>query len=219
MTPQRTVVALAVALAARTVAADPACSPGEAAAEAAALRAQLDSESARADRWNLAWGIGFGAASAGQLGLAVGKWNPFGAYDRTYRDTLYVGAGKAAIGSLGRFVTPLRVHVPAAVADPCADLVALRGALADAGRLERRLFWTSHIGGFLVSLGGAVILATQISWPVGAISFAVSYPVGLLSAYTMPRGSWHAWRSLRVTTIVPVPVAGGGVALTVGGTW
>ena len=34
----------------------------------------------------------------------------------------------------------------------------------------------------------------------------MSYPVGLASAYTMPRKSWHLWRAERTTWSVSVAV-------------
>ena len=216
---RRTLITLAVAVAVRTATADPVCNASDAAAEAAALRVHLRDESARADRWNVGWGIGYGTAAAAQLGLAIARWNPIGDYNRSFRDTLLVGAGKAALGALSRGFAPLRVEVPAAVADPCADVVALRGALARAARRERALFWTSHIGSLVVNLGGSAIVADRASWSVAAVTFAIGYPIGLLGAYTMPRGSWHAWRTLQPTAIAPVPIAGGGVALTIAGTF
>jgi len=201
-------ITLLIASLSAPAAAAPACDP----AEAAALRAHLRDEAARAHRWNVGWSVGFAAASAGELGLAAAHWNPLGAYTADVRDTLYVGAGKAAVGSLARVITPLRVDVPAIVADPCADLVALRAALADAAHHERTLFWTAHIGGLVVNIAGVAILADQTSWGVAAVSFAIAYPIGLLSAYTMPRGSWHA-------AIVPVPLAGGRAGVSVVGSF
>lgn len=205
-------------LATRTAAAAPGCDARAAEAEAAGLRVHLLDEAARAHRWNVGWGLGFGAVSAVQLGLAVGEWNPLGAFNRDDRDALYVGAGKAAIGALGRLVTPLRIRVPAPTADPCADVSALRAVLARSGKLERTLFWTSHLGSLVVNLGGTVILGEQTGhWTLAALTFVYSYPVGLLAAYTMPRGSWHAWRALEATALAPVPLPGGGVALTLAG--
>ncbi len=219
----RSIPLLAITLAITRVAAPavaaPVCDPAEAAATAAALRVHLRDEAARARRWNLGWSVGFAAASAGELGVAAARWNPLGVYDDRVRDTLYVGAGKAAIGAIARIVTPLRVRVPELLTDPCADVIALRGALADAARHERRLFWTAHVGGFVVNLAGVAILADQTSWGVAAVSFAIAYPVGLLSTYTMPRGSWHAWRALERVTIVPVPLAGGGAGVGVAGSF
>lgn len=181
-----------VAVAPRTVRAQPAAC----AAEAASLRAHLTAESRRARRWNTAWAIGFGAASAAQLALAVSRTNPLGPFDASYEETLYTGAAKAGIGMLARLVLPLRVRLPPPATEPCADALALRAALADAARRERRSFWLTHIGGAALNLAGAALLTSRRSLSVGAVSFAISYPVGLLHAYTQPRRSWHRWRSL-----------------------
>lgn len=191
-----------------------ACDPAQAAAEAATLRLQLTHEATRAREWNVGWGLGFGVASAAQLGIAATRWDPLGTLTRDDRVTLYAGAAKAGIGAIGRLVTPLSVDVPPVIGDPCADVAALRASLADAARLEHDLFWTSEIGGLVVTVGAALIVAHETSWSVGAVSFAVSYPVGLLSVYTMPRGAWHAVRA-----VAPMPIAGGGMGLAVGGTF
>jgi hypothetical protein len=207
----RSLIAVAIAIASRAAVADPVCEQ-----DAAALRAQLEGESARAWRWNTGWGVGFGAVAVGQVALAAARWNPFGPFDDDYKYTLYTGAGKAAIGALARLVIPLRVEVPAPAADACDDARALRRVLEHAAKQERALFWTSHLGGLVVNLGGAAILAHETSWGVAAIAFAIGYPVGLASTYTMPRGSWHAWRALQAATLVPVPVPGGAAVMLAG---
>lgn len=176
--------------------------------EAAELRALVRDEAHRARRWNTAWGIGFGAASAGQLALALTETNPFGAFDRDYEETLYAGAAKAALGTLVRIVLPLRATVPAPSGEPCADVPALRAALADAGRRERRAFWLSHVGGTALNLGTAALLAYRRSLAVGAVSFAIGYSVGLAHVYTQPRRGWRAWRERRDAWTVGVSVMG-----------
>jgi hypothetical protein len=192
-----------------------ACDPAQAAAEAVPLRLELTRQAIHARQWNVGWGVGFAVASVGQFAIAATNWDPIGTLHRTDRVTLYAGAAKAGIGSLGRLITPLFIDVPPVVADPCADLDALHAALADAARLERRLFWTSQIGGLVVTVGAAAIVAHETNWTTGLVSFAISYPVGLLSIYTMPRGAWHMVRA----TVTPMPIAGGGMGVSVGGTF
>ena len=181
--------------------------------DAAELRGVLEREARDAERWNAAWQITFGTAAAAQVGFAVAGSNPLGPFDRDYEETLWVGAGKATLGFLARTVMPLRVEVPTSSGDVCADRLALGHALVDAARRERRLFWMNHVGGLAVNAAGVVILGTRRSWSLGALSFAIGYPVGLLSNYTMPRRSWHylrdtTWTVQRDATSWTIGVAG-----------
>lgn len=147
----------------------------------AAVRDRLALEHARAQKWRYGWAIGFGLAA-----IAQGVGAPF-VSDRAQRDVLYTGAVKAGIGTLARLVLPVRV--PDATADePCDQVMR---DLAEGGRSERNGFWLNHVGGFLVNLGGAVALAHYTNWRTGLVSFAIGYPVGLASTYTMPRWAWH----------------------------
>ena len=172
--------------------------------EAAELRALLTSEARRSRWWNTAWMIGFAAASAGQLALGLTETNPLGEFDRDFEETVYVGAVKAGLGLAVRIVLPLRASVPPPTAEPCADVPALREALADAGRRQRRGFWFSHLGGTALNLAGAALLTYRRSLATGALSFAISYPVGLVHAYTQPRRGWKAWRERRASWAVGV---------------
>ena len=156
------------------------------ATEAAELRHQLAIESHRAHRWNGSWGVAFAAASIGQLALAVGN---VGNTDQ--HEAFYVGAAKAGLGAASHLVVPLAIDVPAAVDDPCADRTALEGALAVAKKKERSIFYLGHFGALAVNLAGVIVLAERRSLLVGLESFAVGYPVGLLSIYTAPRAAWH----------------------------
>ncbi|MDB4961094.1 MAG: hypothetical protein JWP01_1093 [Myxococcales bacterium] len=185
--------------------------------EADRLRAHLEQASRNASRWTYGWAIAFGAAAAGQLTLALTEIKPFGTFDADYEETLYVGAAKASIGLLSRVVLPLRVHVPAPDADRCAELTALRAAVTTTAHAERRSFWLNHVGGFALNLAGAGLLWHRRSFSVGAISFAMSYPIGLLSAYTQPRKTWHLWRDEHVTWSTGVIVQPDHAMLTVAG--
>lgn len=164
------------------------------AAEAADLRAHLTAQGQKADRWNLAWRITFTSAAVGTL--AVGLANPF----PSLQVGLYASSGKATIGALARWILPLDIHVPAATADTCADVSALRTELRRVGRKQRSLFWMGHIGGILVNLGGAAYVWYEDSASKALLSIAVGYPVGVLSNYTMPRGAWHKYRDATWTT-------------------
>jgi hypothetical protein len=174
-----------------------ACDP----AEAAELRGHLEQQARHAHKWNVAWAITFGAAAVGSA--AVGLANPF----PELQTGLYVSAGKASIGALGRVILPLRIPVPDANADACADVAALRKALALAAKRERGNFYLNHVGGILVNGGGAAIIYWKTdSISQALLSVAIGYPVGLLSNYTAPRGSWHLYRERESTwtaTVIP----------------
>jgi hypothetical protein len=176
------------------------------------LRAHLVEAAPRVHTWNFAWAIGFGGAAAIQVALAATETNPFGAFTADYQETLYVGAAKAAIGAAARFVLPLHVEIPPPVADRCVELAALRSSLETIARKERRTFWLTHLGGLALNLSGAALLWHRRSFAVGATSFAISFPIGPISAYTMPRSSWHRWRDEHATWAVAIsPHDGGGI--------
>ena len=141
-----------------------------------ALCARLRREHDRAWRWNLGWGVGLGVAAIAQATAAplIG--------DREQRDTLYVGAVESAIGAASSVVTPLSI-------DPtCTDAAA---AIADAGRRERNAFYLNHVGGLVVNLAGAIVLAHYTTVGNGALAFAVGYSIALVRTYTAPRWAWH----------------------------
>jgi hypothetical protein len=149
------------------------------------LRADLERESARVDRWVLAWRIAYTGLAVGQLGGAAS-----GAADRDTTRSLWVGGAESALGALGIWASPLRIAVPPATGDACYDRAALREAAARAADAERDAFWIGHIGGLIVNATGSIILAEATTWRAGLLSFATGYPVGLLNTYTMPRASW-----------------------------
>lgn len=188
--------------------------------EAAELHEHLETESQRARRWNTIWAILFGAAVVGQATLAIAEVNPTGGdFDQDAKETLYVGTAKATLAVGSKVILPLRIPAPSRTTDACADVKALRLALAEAGKRERRSFWLTHIGGTAVNLAGFTILTIRRSFKVGAISFAISYPVGPASAYTQPRRSWKQWRARRASWVVGASADGAGGQLWIGGQW
>jgi hypothetical protein len=160
--------------------------------DAAELRAHLETARRHATEWNVGWAIGYGVVAGAQLGLLA--THP----TQSVEDTLYVGAAKATLGLLSRLIVPLRVTIPPPNPDACADRLALRAAVADAGRHERSEFWLLHIGSFAVNLAGAIYIGVRGSWRAAAVSGASGYIVGLIGVYTIPRASWHLWRSFTV---------------------
>ena len=173
-------------------------------AEVSALREHLTAQSDKANTWNWVWRLTFtGAAVATGV---VGALDTF----PSLKYGLYASSGKAAIGALARWILPLRIEVPAASADACTDLAALRKEIKRVAGKERSLFWMGHIGGILVNLGGAAYVWYEDGFGKAALSVAVGYPVGLLSNYTMPRGTWHlyrerssSWTTTATVTVLP----------------
>jgi len=189
-------------------------------AEATALRAHLEREAGSAQTWTTVWAVMFGAAAAGQLGFALAEVDPLGGeFTDETRDTLYAGTVKASIGVAARVFMPLRISVPGKIGDSCAELPALRAALAEAAKQERRSFWLTHVGGTALNLAGAAVLAWRHSFKVGAISFAISYPVGPTSAYTQPRRSWRLWRERQLAWSVGASTGDGTSSLWLRGDW
>jgi hypothetical protein len=186
------------------VGASPAQAAPDCAGEADRLRAHLEQARDSAFRWNTTWAILFGTAAVGQVVLAVTETKPFGTFDEATRDTYYVGAGKATLALATRIVTPLRVSVPARSDDRCAELVALRTSVTAIAKKERQSFWLGHVGGLVLNLAASGFLWHRHSFSDGALSFAMSFPVGLASTYTMPRKSWKLWRAERASWSVAV---------------
>ncbi len=175
-----------------------------AAAEAQQIQGLLERESRRARTWNLGWGLGYGGLAVGQVAAVLAV-----PVDPKTQASLYVGAAQSALGSLGLAVAPLQVApTQAPTGDGCADREAARAALAVTAQNERRTFFANHLGGLVVGLAGAVILAIPYEARAEGIeSFALGYPVSLVSIYTQPRAAWHAERAVQVGWM---PADGGG---------
>jgi hypothetical protein len=208
----RALVVIAIAFA-------PGAARADCARDADALRAHLTSQAHGVRMWNTLWAIGFGVAAAGQFALAATKTNPLGAFDRDFEESLYVGGAKATIGFASRVVMPLRVDIPGPDADRCHELAQLRASLTKIAKDERQTFWLTHLGGLALNLTGAVILWERRSFTVGAVSFATSFPIGPIGAYTMPRGSWHRWRDERGSWSIALVPHDGGWTLGAGGSF
>jgi hypothetical protein len=157
------------------------------------LRDHLDGQARHARTWNIAWAAIFGGAAVGTFTVALA--NPF----PDLQVGLYASAGKASIGALGRVILPLRIPRPELTGDACTDAAALRKAVKAAAKRERGNFWLNHIGGALVNGAGALVIWKYSSGSQALLSIATGYPVGLLSNYTAPRGSWHLYRERKAT--------------------
>lgn len=168
-------IALVLAVASSTARAEPTTEDG-----CALARSGIVIEHDRARAWNIGWGIGLGAAAVAQVVAAPLIGN------REQRDTLYVGAAESAIGAASSLVLPLSIE-PAAT--DCRDFAS---EMAPAARRERDAFYLNHIGGLVVNLAGALVLAHYTTVDNAALAFGVGYAVALVRTYTAPRWAWHA---------------------------
>jgi len=166
-------------------------------ADATQLRGHLERERATAYTWNSAWAIIFGSVALLQFSFVAAEAKPFGTYDQDYKESSYVGGTKAALGLAVRVIRPLELHVPAKHDEPCADVKALRAAVARAGRRERLTFFMTLIGGTAVNVAGSLLLWSRRDFTTGAVSFATGAPAGPLSSYSQPRASWRMWSEHR----------------------
>lgn len=196
----------------------PPCDPVAAARTMAEHRGLLEDQARRSRSWNAVWGIGYFVAAAGQFAFAAKpEWAPIDVDDDMQKG-LYVGAVKSAIGSAARIVVPLRAIQPDFdVNDPCGGAAAAEAALRITARKQKTSFWLNHLGGLAVNLGGSLVLGLGYdAWGAAATSFAVGYPVGLLSTYTMPRGAWQELRERHALTVTVSPMGNG---LAIAGTF
>jgi hypothetical protein len=208
-----------LALVALLAASAPRAAHGDCAADADRLRAHLVEVEPAVFRWNTGWTVALGTAALVQFTLAATHTNPFGTFNDDYKEAMYVGGAKATIGMLSRIVTPLRVRLPDPSADRCAELTALRASVKKLASQERQNFWLTHLGGFAMNAAGGLLLWHRRSLRVGAISFATSLPVGWLIAYTLPRRTWHLYRSESPSWTVTVGAGDGHGSLGIAGTF
>jgi hypothetical protein len=184
-----------------------ACAP-DAAEQADAIDARLARQAHKAAVWDHGWAIGFGVLAVGQAGMGIGEWVPGRPFDDDARAGVWVGAAKSAIGSLSHLVLPLKIVRGGGETEPCAHLAASAHALAESAKHEKEVFWLNHVGSLALNVGGALVLGLGFdAWKEGLMSFAIGYPVGLLSVYTQPRGAWHA-RVVRTADYTGLAVAG-----------
>ncbi len=177
--------------------------------EARELRGFLTAEARRADTWNTLWALGFGAATVGQVVVAQAEVKPGGEFDAAYREQLYVGTVKASIGVASKLVTPLRISVPARASDDCADVRALKKAIALAAERERKSIWLTLIGGTAINLTGAIWLWIRHDFTTAATSFLTGVPTGPLGVWTQPKGAMRLYKKKRVDWVAGIGWIGG----------
>jgi hypothetical protein len=176
------------------------CAP----AEVEVLRAHLAEQAISARRWNEVWRITFATVTLGALALAIE--NPF----PQLRDNLWVTVGKSGLATASRLFLPLRVEVPPATGDVCADIAALRASIEATAKQERRLLFMHHAGSLILNTAGAVILLLRgNSVSESLVTAGVGLVVGWVATYTMPRATWRYWRE-QTWSVAYVPRTGGG---------
>lgn len=212
-------VAGAVTARAQTCPAPAGAAPSLRAATASArhafLAGALARERHRGRWWNLGWGWGFVAATAGQaaVGAAIDEDSAL------CRACQFVGAGKSAIGVVATWVLyPVRVRAVAPRAAPtCADVAAAERALADAAASER-VPWLRHAEGIALNAAGVVYLGlAHDEWRNGLIGAAVGVAVGELRLWSRPRGAIAALRAYRAGRLAPARATNWHVSPTFGG--
>ena len=177
-----------------------------ASAECEDVRAHLDREARRARRYDLAWAITFGGLALAQGGLRAAEYSPLEEWSDDAAASLEVGIVKSSLGMVAHLVLPLKVERPSG--DDCASA---HRALKATAHHEKQAFWLNHIGGLLVNSGGLLYLGlVEDTWAEGLKSFALGYPLALLSVYTQPRASWH---------FTVTPAADSGAQVTLSGTF
>jgi hypothetical protein len=198
-------VSLAVLLGLTFAAVRPA---GACAEEAAVIDATLARQAHKAAVWDNAWAITFGALAVGQGSLALGHYAPGAEWDDKAQASMWIGAGKSAIGSLSHLILRLKTVRGGGETEPCAHLEASRRALRESAKHQKTTFWLNHAGSLALNLGGLLVLGLGYdAWKEGVMSFALGWPVGLLSVYTQPRGAWHA-RVVRTADYSGLAIAG-----------
>ena len=187
---------------------------------------QCDAEAVEADHralarerrsartWNTAWMISYVVFAGGQVGLALAEFSPGREFDRAQESSLYIGAGKAVIGSLARLVLPLRVPEVARSGDPCVDQAALDRVHAYTARKEKRTFWLQLGGGLaLHAIGGSYLVLKEDSWRDALTSFALGAVVSTLTLYTQPKASWRRGPRRSVSVVAVPRLDGAGIAV------
>lgn len=173
-------------------------------------QAALEREHAAARRWNVAWTITYTAFAGLQVGAALAEFSPGSDFTIATRDSLYIGAGKAAIGALSRVILPLRVPVPPRAAGGCADPAAIAIARRTAARKERNTFWLQLGGGAALHLvGGGYLVVHRDAWKEALVSLAMGAVVSTITLYTEPKTSWRH----PVTVLPTVSSDGAGLAI------
>lgn len=188
--------------------ADPALEGFDAQTRFQFIDARLAADARTARTFNLGWGWGFLGASAAQAG--VGLWQPIDYINDDRSLSLYVGAGKAFIGSASQFIRPAKVRRATwDPADPCGSVARAEAAMRWTARIEgRKGGWLGRAEGLALNLAALAILGFGFDlWTEGLISTAVGLAVGEVRLYTYPRGAMRAKAAYRAGDVTATPPA------------
>jgi hypothetical protein len=180
------------------------------------IRGRLEREARRAHRWDLAWGLTFGAAAGAYWTMAATDWEFGATLGHAQRDDLWISAGKTTIAGLSHIVLPLRIEEAPARDDGCSDDAAALHALAVSAHHETITLWLSIAGG--IALNGAGLLYLGVhdhDWKQGLIDAGIGTPVAILHAWTVPRGARREAAALQVD----VAIRPGFTGVVIGGTF
>jgi|GEM_PF-3571933 len=152
------------------------------------IQGVLEAEQRKARIWNWGWGIGLTASAAGQLTVASL------ANDANVQRRFALGGVRPLAAAAFQVIRPLRIRLPAAAGDRCADLAAAESALRDAAAAERaQLAWfVPRLGAIALNVAAGVAL-----WAWGQeVDAVVGTSVGLvLSEIRFQTAPWGAVRA------------------------
>jgi hypothetical protein len=162
----------------------------------------------RAEMWNEAWTVTFGAAAIATAGFAT--FAPSSWLTDDARAGLYVTAAKATVGVAAKLVQPLEIDVEGICRDRRPESRKTRHDLLDEiARREKRALVPGLVGGLLLnSLGLLYMGYGRDAWEAGWISFGIGSGVAVAAVLTAPTQSWLLKRRLSHgphVAIVPQP--------------
>lgn len=199
------------------------------------IRTALDAGQGRARTWYYGWIGGYSAATAVQLGFAIGNGKDIKAVsdsvsdkvndDRKFASDMLVGGLTTALGVGGLLIDPF---VPACAvgrlralpeSTPEERLTKLENAeellkqCADREREGQGL--VTHLLNFGVNAAAGVATAAAFKrrWTDGLVNFGIGEAVSLINIYTQPRRAIRDWRAYENTYLnkngepLPAPVA------------
>lgn len=187
------------------------------------IQTALESGQGRARAWKYGWLGGYSAASAVQLGLAIGNASDIKPVDDTLDDSvnddrksaqdMLVGGSTTALGFIGLLIDPF---TPASASGRLRSLpestpeerrVKLREAEDLLRRCARREEDGRSLMSHLMNLGvnaaaGVVHLAVfKRTWTDALLNFGLGEAVSLFGIFTMPHRAIQDWRNYEATCL------------------
>ena len=162
------------------------------------LRKTLADEARRARLWNWTWRGVFAAATA--YNVAISQTSNDGSTTRA----AYEGAAKSAIGTISKFVDPLRIEqVASGAQDGCGSLAEAEAALIQSAQNQKRgKGLLTHAGVIGLNLVGSLVLAFGYGDSREAlISGAVGVLSGEVMIYTQPNGAMRALQQYKAGNV------------------